>query len=824
MKRFSVLMVLMVVCIIANAQNLTIKGKILDKKTNEAMAFANVMQVSDITADAKLITGAVSNENGEFSLAVKSQEPILKINSLGYKDNIIEVNGTKYQKSGNTIDIGNVFLEVDSENLQEVSIIGKQTRIEMDNDKIVMNVDEGVSATSANVFEMLRKVPGVVIDKDENITLQGQSGILFQFDGRDIRIPYSAMKSILKGMSPNDVAKIETITNPSSKYEAEGTAGIINIVMAGAKTNGFSGDVHSWLGVNKDIKHSTGANLNWVTNRWTISAGGSLSKFPARNSMEMDQYIWNTLGDTTRIHMDEIEDVTEYNGLDFNLSADYKINDKSSIGAMLSFDHGWSPIVDGPAHIMQISKNPYSIIDSSYRNNTDEKYSSYNLMGSLYYSHKIDSLGGQYSASFDFNHNTEGNISQSQNEYYKGNLDSLTKIEDIYNDADNKYNSYAAKFDVVKPFDTRHTLEFGVKSRLAVIDNKFSADINGVADTSRADNFNYKENVNAAYISFSDKMTERFSWRAGLRLEHTYFSFDSKSMSKKHDDNYFSLFPSLTLNQKIGKMDNLSLSYTYRISRPDYNSLNPFVTRTSDYSISSGNPDLDPEYTHKVSLNYAFHYLVFLTASYGYTNNQINQTMIANPNTLVVTQQPYNNGYSQNFNIGLSSMLPLGPVEWTLWLQTAYQQAKCDDQYLKVDISRWSFMTWQSLAIDFFWKTKLSVNCFYSTGGVQMGGEYDGMLMLGANLSKEFLNKALKVSIGVDNLPKRNFHVNTYNQNYRFDMDICWQRPQFTANITYNFGKSASNNTLKRIQSDDMDSRSTGESSAGQGQGQGMGR
>ncbi|MGP1515323.1 MAG: outer membrane beta-barrel protein [Bacteroidales bacterium] len=818
MKKISLLAILMLFYVTTNAQNLTIKGKVFEKKTNTALPFANVMHVSDSSSSAKLISGVTTDDKGEFTLIVKNQKPILKINSLGYKDNIFVVNSSNYQKEGHSINIGTIYLDIDAENLNEVSIIGKQTRIEMNQDKIVMNVDEGLSSTSSNVFEMLRKVPGVVIDKDENLTLQGQGNVLFQFDGRDIRIPYDGMKAILKGMSPNDVEKIETITNPSAKYEAEGTAGIINIVMTKQKTTGFSGDVNSWTGINESFKNNTGVNLNWVTKKWTVSTGANINKYSGRNSMEMHQYIWRSAGDTTLIHMDKVEDKYDFRGTDFNLSADYKINDNNSIGAMLSFNRNWSPHEDEPEHFTRISKFPYNVIDSSYSSVHDEESSSNNIMGSIYYNHKIDSLGGQYSAAIDFSHDISENISKMHNFYYQGNKNAITKKENLFNDADNKYNSYSAKLDFVKPFNEKQTLEFGVKSRLAIVDNNFEAKIDDIIDVSRTQAFKYKENVNAAYISFSNKVNEKFSWRIGLRSEHTYTYFDLKTTSQTHENNYLSLFPSLSINMKVGKMDNLSLSYTRRISRPEYNSLNPFVSKTSDYTYYKGNPYLDPEYTHKVSLNYAFRYMIFLTASYGYNANKINQTMMANPNTLILTQQPYNNGYSQDFNLGLSSMLPLGPVEWTLWMQGAYQQAKCDDPYLKVDISRFSFMTWQSLAIDFFFKTKLSLSCFYSTGGIQMGGEYDDMLMLSASLSKKFLNNALNISIGVDQLPKRDFHVNAYNKNYRLDMNMCWQWPQFTCNITYNFGKSSDNKTLKRIKTDDMDSRTGGDAAGGQGQ------
>lgn len=820
MKKTVIILVMMLNVMVLYAQNITIKGVVVDKNTEEKLSFANVMQMSDSSASAKLICGTTSNEKGEFALEVKQKDVVLKVNFLGYKDVFLAVNQRLYPIKNQTIDLGTIYLETDAQALGEVSIIGKQTRIEMNQDKIVMNVDDGVSATSANVFEMLRKVPGVVIDKDENITLQGQSNVLFQFDGRDIRIPYSGMKSILKGMSPNMVEKIETITNPSSKYEAEGTAGIINIVMAKEKATGFSGDAHSWSGINEDFKNNTGVSLNWVTNRWTISSGLSATRFASRTMTQMDQYIWGFGSDTSRIHSDETITKNNFTGLNFNLSADYKVNNNSSLGAMFSFDRNWIKTPDSPLQLMQISKSPYTTIDSSYAMLNDNDLASSNFMGSLYFNKRLDTIGGQYTISFDYNHNIGDQTSTSNNYYYRGLQEILQRQENLFNDGDNKYDAYSLKVDVVKPFNSQYSIEFGAKTRLAIVDNDFSATINDVLDENRTQAFKYKENVSAAYVSFSDKMTDKFSFRIGLRAEHTYTSFDLRTTNENYDNSYFSLFPSLTLNQRIGKMDNLSLSYTYRISRPDYNSLNPFVTKLSDYSYSTGNPYLDPEYTHKVSLNYAFHYLVFLTASYGYTNNQINQTAMANTSTLAITQKPYNNGYSQDFNIGLSSMLPLGPVEWTLWLQGAYQQAKCDDSYLQVDLSRFSFMTWQSLAVDFFFKTKLSVSCFYSTGGVQMGGEYDGMLMLSANLTKDFLNNNLKVSIGVDNLPKRDFHINAYNRNYLLDMNMRWQYPQFTFNITYTFGKAANNNTLKRIQADDMDSRSSGESSTMKGQGQ----
>lgn len=789
----------------------TIKGRILDKNNNEPLPFVNIVITSDSSYTAKIIDGTATNEKGEFSIKTNLTKNIIKTSFIGYKPSILEVNLTKEQKiSKATIDLGDILLQTTGEQLQEVSIIGKQTRIEMNNDKIVMNVDDGLSATSANAFEMLRKVPSVVIDKDENITLNGKSGILFQFDGRDIRLPWSSIKAILKGMSPNNIAKIETITNPSAKYEAEGTAGIINIVMNKEQSLGFSGDINSWWGINKDVKTGNGATVNYVDKCWTISASAGFGIFNSRFSQEMEQNIFNQSGDTTRM-MYNIDDAkNKFHNLYTNLNIDYKIDDNNSIGTMLSFNKNNQPSMNNPKTV-NILSSPSWQIDSFYTNDEKTKFASYDYLASIYYNHKFDSLGGQYSLSFDFSLDDNTNNSQNATSYYLPN-NILQRQQYLVDTTDNLNTSYAFKFDVVQPFNQKMSLEYGVKTRLAVVDNDFKSFENMTYNTASSNHLKYKENVNAAYVSFSDKVNEKFSFRAGLRFEHTYTSIEQKATNDKITDNYFDLFPNINLNLKVGQMDNVSLTYSYRISRPDYNSLNPFVTKISDYAFTSGNPELKSQYTHNISLNYAFHYLVFLTAGYSYTNHNIEQAMVLTPNTLIVTQKPFNLGYSQNVNIGLSTMLPLGPIEWTLWLQGAYQQVHSNNALLQTNVERFSFQTWQSLAVDFFFHSKFNVSVFYLTGGVQMGGEFDDLVMLSLSLSKEFFNKQLKISLGVDNIPKRDFHLKTNYNNYAMDMNMCWQRPQFTINATYSFGKSSDNNTLKRIKSDDMNSRTGGSS------------
>ncbi len=808
---------LLFVTVAATAQSTVIRGTLRDTN-NDPVSYCNVIQMSDSTAKATLITGTTSDLNGAFSIKAKGTNVYLRFNSLGYSDLWKVINTKKAERHNDTINIGVVTLQTNGVNLNEVNIIGNQTRIEMNEDKIVMNVDEEVQATSANAFEMLRKVPGVVIDKDENISLNGQSGILFQFDGRDIKIPYESIKAMLKSMSPSNVEKIETINNPSSKYEAEGTAGIINIVMTKEQTKGFSGNANSWFGVNRDLKMNHGVTLNWVSDRWTISTGGGYSLFNNSITQQYSQYMWGQGIDTVRFLTAENIHPSKFKSLNFNFSADYRIDKNSSIGLSLTADGNAMHYLDPPSTFTSISQYPYTTIDSSYSENGALWNKSHDYIASLYYNKKLDTIGGQFSLSFDFSHDKSHKENSSTTSYYTGYLENLLREDCLDNNTDNGNNSYALKFDVIKPFNDKMRLEYGLKTRLAVVGNDFAAFVNGENDENRTNSLGYKENVNAAYVSFSDQLTEKFSFRSGLRFEHTFTSIEQKTSNEKIDNNYFDIFPNLNLSYRIGKTDNLALTYSYRITRPDYNSMNPFIVKSTDYNFTSGNPYLDPQYTHKIDLNYAFHYMVFLTASYSFTNHEINEVIISDPTTLTITQKPYNLGRSENASLGIYTMLPLGPVEWTIWMQGAYQHSQCNDELLTTDIKRLSFMTWQSLTIDFFLKTKLSASVFYTTGGVDMTYEYDDMLMLNASLTREFLQKQLKVSLGVNNFPKRDMHVDVNSNNLHMAIVQCWQRPMFTVNATYSFGKTSDSNKLKRIESDDMNDRTSGSSNMGQQQ------
>lgn len=813
LKRFAVISILLLSVAITYAQN-HVRGTIIDKSTSEPIAFCNVMLYSD--TNGTLLGGGVSNEKGEYTIAYNKQAKFITFSFIGYKPISIAL-AENSKRVKDTLYVNTVSLEVDRQTLSTIEIFAQQKRFEMTNDGVAMNVDEGVSSATANAFELLRKVPGVVIDQDENIQLNGKSGILFQFDGRDIRIPYSAIKSMLKAMPPSAVEKIETISNPSAKYEAEGTAGIINIKMAKHETLGWSGEANVWTAYDKNWKHNDGLNLNYVNDRWTFNTSLSFNRWAGQTDMENTAYIFTN--PTTRMKTDKVTNKYDFRGFNGSISSDFKINDKSSIGAMFSFNANSRPEVNNPLTRTRISTFPYNVVDSAYSNLGVEHGNGRNIAANLWYSHKLDSIGGQYSITLDYDNNTSKDYCFDESYYYNDDFLTLVDQGSDRDSTKNNYNTYSLKFDLVKPLTEKISFESGAKTRLTKVDNDFTCYEDGVYNINTSNHLDYTENVNALYTSFSHRITDRFSYRVGLRAEHTHTNIKQKVNNSEKTKDYIDLFPNVNLNYRVGEIDNLTLVYSYRITRPEYNSMNPFVEKENEYRYKSGNPDLKAQYTHSLNLSYAFHYFLFFTASYDYTNDIINETCYLRPNTLIFEEKPYNLGHSQHAALGLSTALPLGKhLEYTLWAQGTWLQTHVDDPMLKVNIEKFGFMTWQSLKMDFFFKTKLTVSAFYMTGGSQGTYSFGDMYSFDINLSREFLNKNLKTSIGVGQLPKRTFHVDMTTDNMRVKNDISWQRPMVSCSVSYSFGQKASNNTLQRIKNNDMEERTGGANSMGQGQ------
>jgi hypothetical protein len=784
-----------------------------DRDSKEPLMSVNVIIYN---SKSEQVSGAATDAEGRYELKnIKKGSYTLRFSYSGYETDSVVIKESDFNSS----------LTYDMElkagvELGNIEITAQVKRYEMDADKMVMNVDEGVAATASSAFDLLKKVPGVYIDNDEKLTLNGQGGVLFQFDGRDMKLPWEAIKAYLKGMSPTQIDKFEVINNPSAKYEAEGTAGIINIRMIKNLNYGFNGSVNAMTAYSTDWLYHGGVNLNYVDKKWTLTFGYNGARWAQESAMANNMKMWG-FGDTLQYDMPESPMVFKMNNHNFNFGADYQMNDNNAFGINISY--GLNKFTNNQdSSSLLISTYPYAVIDSMQYSKATSENSGNNLLFGAHYVHKFDSLT-KVSFDGDFTMNNSNADNNSITAFYLR-TDSLKSNSSFGNAATNNYHSTSLKADFERTLFGNILLEAGLKDRYTKVDNDFDANIgaNGsvVSDPNRTNHFIYKENVAAGYLSATKKW-ETTSLRIGLRGEYTSTDAWQEISDTTNTNNYFNLFPNLNFNYQINAANRFSATYSYRITRPDYNSLNPFLSKTSDFSYSAGNPLLNPQYTHKVDLNYSWNYILFFNATYGYTKDDIMELPFLAGDPPVVTQQPQNIASSHNFNVSLSGFIPFGKyVNMMLWASENYWNSKSDMTYANLEQERWGFMGWGALNFMLPKDFKFTVSGFYMSGGVQGIYRYEDYFNFGCSIGKSFLQKRLELSIGVDDLfASDGMRVSYATDNNSVNAYFKSNQRRIGFTIRYNFGKMYDGNKLKKIEKDDMDDRSSGSKQQGGGGG-----
>ena len=811
---------------------LVISGNIIDANTEKPIEFCNIAVVEE--QSGKMITGTTTDSRGEFSLKVQSTKPcLLKATFIGYQEMSIGLNLQDFaEKKKETVRMDNLRMLPGSETLEEVKIIGRVKQFEMDADHLVMNIDQATTATVVNAFELLRKVPGVSIDKDENLTLNGRSGVLFQFNGRDMKIGWEAVKAMLKGMNPAQIERFEVITNPSAKYDAEGTAGIINILMKKNQSRGFNGSINAGGHYSESFSAQGGLNLNYVDDKWTTSFNydGSLFQNKITNS-SIRQVVQGT--DTTLFDMPPFEVNPKFQGHNLSLSTDYLINDNNSVGIYTAFNNNSQPeMLTSTRENISHSPDLSSFISSVVYDQSDVSRGNNFLVGANYI-HKFDSLGTKLQIDLSATTNTSYNNRNTESSYFILANDSITAKEQLDHTTNGSYESYVAKLDFQKPTKTWGTFEAGAKVAFTSLDNSFESINKALAKSTliqkeglisgqtERDNFLFSEDIVAAYLSYSKNFGMKTSLRAGLRFEHTLTEGISKLTDSTNSNSYSDLFPSVSLNHNFNKFNSLSLSYNYRISRPDYSQLNPFVQKTSDYIYHSGNPLLKPQYSHNLSLNYSLFYMAFLSVNYGYTDDFVSEEVvllhesgaILQPESGAILQRPGNIAKNQNLNVGLSLVVPVG--EWLFFNffgQMNYTTVQSGSGVGAIDIENTSYMFFANANLNLPKKFKFSLSGYYMSGGLWAIYEYDASYSMNVGLSRAFLkDDRLNVNLSVNNLfAKRDIKVDFSHNGITQSSSTHIPGAMLSLNIRYNFGTAYQNKKLSKIKTDDMNERAKG--------------
>jgi hypothetical protein len=603
-----------------SAQNAGLTGSVADSK-GIPISFANVTLLK--AADSSFATGVITDSTGHFTMAVPASGMyFLRFTAIGFVGNrtiLFEATGPDFTK-----DFGTITLKVDSKTLQGVSVESLRPTLTQLPDKLVVSVEGTAMAAGNTAYAVLAKSPGVFIDPEGNIQLNGKSGIMVMIDGRQTFLSARDLRNLLESMPAENLKNIEIITNPSSKYDAEGTSGILNINLKKNTQQGLNGSVNTTYNNNfKDYGGTASASLAYKRGRWNSYINTSIGRFVGGRDATFTRVFVGTSANTY------FDQVAEGNNLSqgppsVRLGSDFIINSKHSVGFMAAYNTntGTSEFLTD-TYIGVKPQTPSLFINAD--NFTQNTYR--NFTTNLHYGGKLDTIGTLLSADLDYVHITNRGFSNFYN--YFTDLGTGNKTQDLlYTDNPNGYDVYSAKVDYTRPLKKGQRLEVGGRISQVISDNDNQFFFNNgalVLDLSRTNHFKYRETIYATYANWSWNLSKKLSAQAGLRMEHTSSLGNSITLGRVTPREYTNLFPTLFLQQKVSANYGINYSIIRRINRPNYGLLNPFRSYRDPYTYSEGNPFLQPSYSNILSVSNVIRKLYIITLSYQLTEDVISE-------------------------------------------------------------------------------------------------------------------------------------------------------------------------------------------------------
>lgn len=775
----------------AAAQKGKVEGYVQDASFDKPLQGANIVLLS--AKDSLQVSGTTSDEQGYYSFQnVSGGNYLIVVLFIGYENVYSDV----FTVSDTKVIVPNLSMQSAVTELEGVEIKTVKDRYEVFSDKIVLNVENSISAATTNAFDLLKKAPGVAIDQEDNIKLNGAAGVRIQFDGRDINLPWSAIVNILKTMPTSAIGKIEVMSNPSAKYDAEGTAGIINICFKVEKQVGWSGSIGSWVNNNKVWSVGGDATVNYVGPKSTIYASYGYSQWNNKSSVRAQTDSQRPLGDTIRRITTE-EGGNFYTSHLLRVGYDYKLNTKQTLGASIHFGKdGWGALSTMRPTYLYHSGNGYTTPDSCYFENLDISMKNNNVSVNLNFTHQFDTTGKKLTLNLDGTLYENTMALNVENRYFSSMVATVPRLHEAMKQK-TPSDSYILVFrgDYTHPFNETFRMEVGLKNGLVYNDNTFEgtilqADNSWLADTNRNNHFQYTEDILAAYVMLSKTFSLKFSLSGGLRAEQTFVHGNQITTKEVFSKNYLNIFPNVNISYSITPRNMFSLSYSYRIDRPDYSELNPFIFKGNEYEYRKGNIDLEPAFSHNLTLNYTWNYSVFATVTYGYSDGNTMRNISYDPSTLRMVTYPDNMASSQMVNLSLSTRQSIFSW-WTFFITggASYGSNKALSQGKTVETSLWVYNLFGNSSFILPKKWTIELSGYYQSGFVWGISRADGYRGMSVGVKKTLWNDKLDIRLTVNGLfDNETFHMISNYPHMRMERWMQHNQLMVGLNATLRFG------------------------------------
>jgi outer membrane receptor protein involved in Fe transport len=647
MKKISLLLLVLLYQTYSFGQQYELRGKV----TNQNKQTLEFVICSLLGNQKKLIAQTSTDSLGTFS--IKAEKGNYRL--------ILEQFGTEYLNKEITInqniDLGTIEIK-ESVQLDGVTLKSRKKLVEQKVDRLVFNVENSVTATGGTALDALKATPTVRV-QNEVISIVGKGEILVMIDDRLQRMPQEDLAAFLKSIPSDNIKSIEVITTPPAKYDAEGNSGLINIKLKTAKANSWNANI----GTSYTQKTYAGGNINglFTYNRDNLSVESSINK---------GKQTYLTTSESNIFYKDEtwkqdVKNKSTADVLSVGLGVDYKLTNKWSAGIKYLGSFTNKTASNNPFTTRYNNDNAMadSYIASNVKADNTPKMNAVNLHNSFV----LDTLGKNISVDmdyFDYNKNDYRFFSGNELDSNKNSI--INSFFSATNSNRNKIKNYSANIDISLPYDWAN-ITFGAKAfhnntdnNLVVYDNETGIP---VFNTNQSNVFNYKEYNQALYFSGSKKINTKWETQIGLRIEATQTKGYSENLNQTNKNNYMKLFPTAYVTYTANENNSLSLNYSRRIRRPDFDYLNPFVIKTSPYYYSEGNPYLKPSLIDNFEFSFIRNQKWVNSVYFSQVSDFGQELSIIDPNTNITRNTPLN--YANTYQIGLSTSYNFN--KWSWW-------------------------------------------------------------------------------------------------------------------------------------------------------------
>lgn len=633
---------------------LFISGNVYDSK-GEALAFSTILLLSE---DSSLVRSALTDSSGHFFINVS--EPAyyhIKVSYVGFTTFI----GQPFElKTDVPVALPDIILDISRESLEEVVVKAERPLIEARPDKTVLNVEGNTLAAGRDVLELMNLAPGVMVDFNENITLRGRSGVRVHINGRPSHLSAQDLASFLKSKQASEIQAIEVITAASSKYEAEGSAGIINIILKKEKSLGTNGTLG--LGYQVGMRQRYNGYLSGNHRNRVINIYGDYGLYSAQdyNKIQLSREQFTRLFDQVTFMGGSSKNHSIRLGTDISLS-------KNSTLSLL-FHKNINTIIDLFESRTNISQVGSTKTDSILLSNSDGDKSKISTNLNANYQYKWGN-GKLLNLDADYGGFTSEEVQFQPNSYYDESLTTILQEASYLIDQPRSIKVYSFKSDYEQDA-FRGRFSVGLKSSIVKTENNFQffnvVNNQSILDTDRSNDFTFIENINSLYVNYAQRDDkDKVGFHVGVRMEQTNSEGDLMALIPTNNQNvkrtYLDFFPSGGVIYQVGKYHQMRLSYSRRIGRPNYQQLNPFENKLDELTFQKGNPFLRPEYANEYEIGHTYKGRYSVSFSYSLTNGQISRIVeAADESASVIT----NLNLNRTEHLGLSISAPFSLGQW----------------------------------------------------------------------------------------------------------------------------------------------------------------